>query len=275
MPTKHEEQNKLLRRSWWCRPSAIPRRSRYLVGCGLLVLMLGVMPDEARAQTAGTAPISQQGWYVSVYPILAWIPFNIGIDVNIPGSGGGGGAAGSIVESRLDGAFFGGVTASKGAWRIEGYGIWAAFGGDRLELPRLSVDLDIIYGQGRVGRRIARDFYVTGGVRRVAVKYDITIEDFGHFSRKPGVWDPLVGVGWHRVRDKVEWHASFDGGGFGAGADVDLGGSFRVEWKPWPHFGVAAGYDALYLKLSDSKASQNLSFNITAHGPTFGIGLYF
>jgi hypothetical protein len=84
-----------------------------------------------------------------------------------------------------------------------------------------------------------------------------------------------VGVGWHRVRQKVEWHATFEGGGFGAGADVDLGASLSVDWKPVKHFGLTAGYNLLYLKLSDSVASRELTMKITAHGPTVGVGLYF
>jgi len=77
------------------------------------------------------------------------------------------------------------------------------------------------------------------------------------------------------VRPKVEWHATFDGGGFGAGADVDLGGSLSVDWKPIPHFGFSAGYNLLYLKISDSVANRDLTMKLTLHGPTLGIGLYF
>ena len=84
-----------------------------------------------------------------------------------------------------------------------------------------------------------------------------------------------MGIGWHRVRPHVEWHAAFDGGGFGVGADVDLGASFSVDWKPIPHFGLTAGYNILYLKVTDSVASRDLTVKLTAHGPTVGFGLYF
>ena len=215
------------------------------------------------------------GWDVSVYPIFLWVPVDIGIDVDVPPSGGDGGEIGGIVESQLDGAFFGGATVSNGVWRIEGYGIWASFGGDRPDLPFLTVDLDVIYGDGRIGRRVARDLYVTGGVRRVALKYDITLGTLPRFSRKPGVWDPLVGIGWHRVNPKVEWHASFEGGGFGVGADVDLGATFRVDWKPVRHFGVAGGYNFMYLKVSDSVSGRTVIVKPTVQGPSVGFGLYF
>jgi hypothetical protein len=229
------------------------------------------VPAQNVAQPAGT----DDGWNIAVYPILVWVPLDIGIDVDIPPFNGSSGGLGEIVDSRFDGAFFGGVAASNGPWRIEGYGIWAAFGGDRLERPSVVVDLDIIYGDAKVGRRIAPDLYVTGGLRYLALKYDITLGDLPHFSRKPGIWDPLVGIGWHRVGPRVEWHASFEGGGFGVGADVDLGGTFRIDWKLARHFGFTAGYNFMYLKVSDEVAGRTVIVEPTVHGPSVGFGLYF
>lgn len=241
----------------------------------LSILCLLGISAAARAQGSQGATPGDGGWDFNVYPVLVWVPFGIGIDVDISPGGGDLGGSGDILDSRFDGAFFGGVTASNGVWRVEGYGIWAAIGGDRVERPPLVVDLDIIYGDGKVGRRVARDLYVTGGVRRVALKYDITLGDLPHFSRKPGVWDPLVGIGWHRVRQKVEWHASFDAGGFGVGSDIDVGGGVRVDWKPLRHFGFAAGYNLLYLKVSDSVAGRTVTIEPFMHGPALGIGFYF
>src|SRR5215203_7289572 len=126
----------------------------------------------ARAQNVSGSS-GGENWQVTVYPILAWVPLDIGIDVDIPPISGGAGGTGRIVESRLDGAFFAGVAASNGVWRIDGYGLWASFGGDRPELPFLAVDLDLVYGSAKLGRRVAPDVYITGGVRRVALDYDI------------------------------------------------------------------------------------------------------
>ena len=228
----------------------------------------------AAAPGAG-AQTTQEGWGVAVYPILGWIPLDIGIDVDVPPFGGDGGAAGDIVDSRFDGAFFGGAVASNGTWRIEGDAIWAGVGGDRIERPLLTVDLDLIYGHATLGRRVAPDLYLTAGVRRVALKYDITLGELPQISRKPGVWNPLLGIGWHRTGPKVEWHAAFEGGGFGVGADVDLGGSVHVDWKPVRHFGLVGGYNVVYMKVTSTKAGRPVTVEPTMHGPVFGIGLYF
>src|SRR5262245_48203558 len=107
--------------------------------CVFVVCLLGLCAN-ARAQSAQGA-LSDDGWHVAVYPIFAWLPVDIGIDIDVT-DGGGGSVSGQILESRFDGAYFGGVAASNGPWRIEGYGIWAAVGGDRADLPFLQVDLD-------------------------------------------------------------------------------------------------------------------------------------
>jgi len=226
----------------------------------------------AHAQNTGQSSTGK--WDIAVYPLFVWLPVDIGIDVEVP-SDGGGTASGDILDSQFDGAFFAGINASNGVWRIEGYGIWASFGGDRPDNPFVQVDLDLLYGDARVGRRFAPDFYVTGGVRRVALDYEISVEDLPEVTGKPGVWDPLVGIGWHRVGRQWEWHAAFEGGGFGVGADIDIGGSFRVDWKPTTHFGLAAGYNFAYLKVSDTVGNREVVITPLFHGPAFGFGLYF
>jgi hypothetical protein len=241
----------------------------------LTALCVAALNGAARAQCAARAPSAPEGWDVAVYPILAWVPLGIGIDVDVPPINGDAGGSGEIIDTRFDGAFLAGVTASNGTWRIEGDAIWAGVGGDRAERPLLTVDLDLIYGHANLGLRVAPDLYLTAGVRRLALKYDITLGELPHLSRKPGVWDPLVGIGWHRSGSTIEWHASFEGGGFGAGADVDLAGTVRMDWKPVRHFGLTAGYNVLYLKVSDTVAGRTVVVEPTVHGPVVGIGFYF
>jgi hypothetical protein len=134
-----------------------------------------ISPVEATLAQNVPGSGADNDWHVTVYPVLAWVPLDIGIDVDIPPIDTDGGGSGQILDSRFDGAFFGGVAASNGPWRIEGYGLWAGVGGDRPERPFLTVDLDLIYGSGKLGRRVAPDLYVTGGVRRLALDYAITL----------------------------------------------------------------------------------------------------
>ena len=246
---------------------------KQLLGWSLAAIVIGASARPAAAQSGS------DDWKVTIYPAFAWIPISIGIEVNVPPVSGGGGSGpefgGKIVDARFDGAFFGGLSAAKNKWRIDADGLWAAVGGDRVERPVLRVDVDAIYAHASGGYLIANDFYATVGVRRMALKYDIDLAG-RQFERKPGFWDPLIGIGWHHASgDKLELHATFEGGGFGVGSDVDLSGTIRLDWKPTTHFGIAAGYGLLYFKLEDTVLDRTFTAKQTMHGPLAGIGFYF
>ena len=244
-----------------------------LLALGLILATATVAP----AQTTSPGGSAGGGVKVAVYPVLAFVPLGININVDLPPlDGGGGGGGGDIVDGRFDGAFLGGISVSGGAWRIDANGLWAAVGGDRLELPLLTVDVDVVQFHVSGGRTITRNLYLTGGLRRLALNYNIKLGDRPDFERKPGVWDPLVGLGWHSdAGEKLEVHATFEVGGFGVGTDVEIGGEFRLDWKPIRHFGLTGGYKLLYFKLADEVLSKTFTVEQTLHGPIVGIGFYF
>jgi len=238
------------------------------------------LPSVARAQTpsapspSSSSDATDEGWSFAVYPIFAWVPTSVDVVLNLPPAEGGGIGL-KIENSQLDGAFLGGVAATNGPVRLEADFMWASFGGDRRTLPQLSVDVDAIYGHGAVGLRVAPDVYVTGGVRRIALKYDVSVANREPFTRKPGVWDPVVGIGWHRVRRGLELHATSEYGGFGAGADYEFAAGGRVDWKFARHVGLIGGYGYLRFKVSDDVGDKELVATQTLHGPVAGLGIYF
>ena len=228
------------------------------------------------ANGTASAQNASGGWDITVYPVLAWVPTSIDIEVNVPPfEGGGGNFTGDIVDSRFDGAYLGGASATNGTWRVDGDVVYAAVGGDRVERPAFTVDLDLIYFHASAGRKLFGDLFVTGGVRRMAIDYDIKLLDFDNFTRKPGVWDPVIGVGYHRAGNRFELHGTFEGGGFGVGSDWEYAASLRADWKPIPHFGITAGYGFLAFQLTDEVARRTFIAKQTLHGPVVGIGLYF
>jgi hypothetical protein len=243
--------------------------ARLLVTLGLVLAFAG----SAHAQS------TPGDWKFNVYPVLAWVPINIGIEVNVP-TDIGGGSGGSIerakiLDSRFDGAFLGGFAATNGLFRIDADVLWAAVGGDRPDSPNLKVDADVIYGRGTFGVRLYKDLFAHGGVRRFALKYDIQIADIARFTRKPGLWDPIVGIGYHHVGEKFEAHGVLEGGGFGVGSDSEFGPGFKLDWKPVRHFGLTGGYNYLQFKFKHDVASKTLELKQTMSGPVAGIGLYF
>ena len=233
-------------------------------------------PIESQDQTATASNNTK----VSVYPILLWVPAFTATTVvpafpDAPGGPDLPGASGST-SSSFNGAYLGGVSIEKGLWRVDGDAIWAAMLTER-DRPLLSIDMDLIYGHFSGGVKIYKDLYVTGGVRRVALDYDIELEGRPqHFVRKPGIWDPLVGLGWHGAfGSRWTLHVVGEGGGFGAGADVDLAGGVRADMKIATHVGLTLGYSVLYLKLSDTVLERTFEVKQTLHGPVIGLGLYF
>lgn len=240
--------------------------------------------------TLSAAPAAAQGtsdeWKFVVYPLYVWAPI-FGADLpsvpsvpDIPDGGGGGdgdggSTSGGKIDSKLNGALMFGFVVEKGPWRAEADGMWAALRGERTVAPRLDIDLDFIYGHVVGLRRVYKGFYVSGGVRRLALSYQIKLADFPDFSRKPGLWDPLVGVAWRHVGQKLEVHATFEGGGFGVGADQDLVGTARVDWKPISHFRVAFGYGVIHLEITDTKFNRTFTAVQTLQGPMVGVGFDF
>src|SRR5262245_56466011 len=102
-------------------------------------LTLGLVFALATAGSARAQAAPADDWNVGIYPVFGWIPVGIDIKVDVPpfddGSGGG---IGDIVDGRFDGAFLAGFYASKGNFRVDADGMWAAVGGDRPDRPRLS-----------------------------------------------------------------------------------------------------------------------------------------
>lgn len=247
-----------------------------------LVLPAADIPAASSA-VAGSSTVVQpppppsSDWNVAVYPVLLWLPLDISIDVTLPfdsGGGIGGRPSVSILDGRFDGAYLAGVAVTNGTWRVEADGVFAAFGGDRTQ-PNLTVDVDLIYGHVSGGRRIVKDLFVTAGVRRLALDYEIALQGFTTFSNKPGLWNPLVGVAYHHVGRVFEVHAALEGGGFGVGADSDVGATARVDWKPFRHLGFTAGYNFFRLKFDREVGPLDFSVTQRTAGPVVGIGVYF
>jgi len=242
---------------------------------GLLLLIGTILAGPIMAQDGNDDPDRLQ---VNIYPIMVWAPV-FGANVNLPPfpnfPAGGASQSGSATGS-FNGAAFAGVDILKGNWLVEVDGLWAGLSAERTAAPKLKVDLDVIYGHGAVGLQVYKGLYLTGGVRRVALNYDIKLADFPEFSRKPGIWDPLVGLELRRDLGK-KWKliAGVDGGGFGVGADVDVAAKARVDWRFAKHFGATLGYGYLYVKMSNTVASRTFTASQSLNGPILGFGIYF
>jgi hypothetical protein len=168
----------------------------------------------------------------------------------------------------------------RGKLYVDFSGLWGSLTADRSR-PFIKVDTDATYVDLAAGWRFYHDLAITGGFRYVGVKVKVQIEDLATFETKPHVWDPLIGVDWrHYKGDKWIFDANFQGGGFGAGSEVDLSAEARVDWMFARHFGVQFGYGILHYKIKVADVNvggfhREVDVKQTLNGPKFGLGIYF
>jgi len=234
-------------------------------------------PTQPAPSAAGTPKRTE----VVVYPILAWLPI-YGAHALLPNRPelpglppGAGGGTSTSTSGSLNGAALVGVTVVSPTWMFQVDLLWAGLSGEA-QRPHAKATADVIFGGVYGGRQIGHGVAVMGGVRRIALNLGVEIDTLTKFERKPGVWDPLIGVAWRRELGR-KWIATVDvmGGGFGVGADVDASAHARLNWDVAKHVRIAFGYGLLYLDLSHGVGDKTLTTQQTLYGPEIGIGIKF
>jgi hypothetical protein len=221
---------------------------------------------------------------IVIYPILAWAPI-FGASAILPrvpdlpglpgsGPGSGSGESGSASGS-LNAAAALGVGIEKDKWLFTAQVLWAGLSGTA-ERPNVKITSDVVFSDMIGGRQIYKGLAVVGGVRRIAFDVGVQLGDLPEFSRKPGVWDPLVGIDWRQDLGR-KWTTRLEvvGGGFGVGSDVDTSAKIRFEWRFASHVQLSLGYGVLYLKESIGVGDRTFKFTETLNGPEIGIGIGF
>jgi hypothetical protein len=232
--------------------------------------------NQGQTPTATSTSQKQEkayGWDIAIYPAFAWAPV-FGVGVTLPPVASNPIAPSASVSSSLNGAYFGGTRIEKHKWSADLLFMWAGLSAKR-ETPLAKVSLDFVFGHVLVGRELLPGFYVEGGARRLALDINATVEKESA-RRSPGFWDPLIGVTYRRQLGR-KWRILLhgDGGGFGAGSDVDVTATGRAEWQFAHHFGIAMGYGGMHLSESNTIEGRTLTIRPTLHGPIFGLGIFF
>jgi hypothetical protein len=226
-------------------------------------------------------------WKVAIYPIYGWLPvFGASVNLpdfpNLPNLPGGGisGPAGGKVSGSFNGAAFAGVDLEKNRFTATATLLYAGLSGDSTN-PKAHLGLDVIFGQAMGGYKVSKSVSLEGGFRRMALKISTSVGTRPEVSRKPGIWDPLVGITWkHQIGRKWMLRTHFDGGGFGVGSDVSAGASASADYRFAKHFGVMMGFSALHFQVADTRfdetrIARTLKIKQTMYGPLFGFGIYW
>jgi hypothetical protein len=225
------------------------------------------------------------GWEVDIAPIYLWAPISINSVTlpefpDLPAPPGGGDRPSGDTGASLNGAAMMAFRVEKNWWMARGNFVWAGLSGER-ERPRVKVSGDLIYGELVSGIEVVKHLYAEGGVRRLAVDVDVEVLDYPQVSRRPGVWDPIIGM-TYRLPMGRHWLLTVhgDGGGFGVGSEVDLNSFVTLDWRMASHFGLTLGYGILYFRIEDNlldgtRVEKTLDLGTTLHGPIIGFKLLF
>ena len=256
---------------------------RLLAACAFVMFGTASYAADDQAPPGGQ---TDPGLRVTIYPILVKAPiYGASIDLpSVPGGGGEGGAQSGSTDLSLNAAYMGGVLLEANRWFAEGYGVWAALSATHAR-PGITVESDAYFFSARGGVRLVGGLFATGGVRRVRVDLDVTLE-LPNLQRTiqgtttRGVWDPLVGVDYRHTAGSFTFDGNFQGGGFGVGTDVDLSAEVHARWRVVKHLELRAGYSLLYFKLTVADVNigsfrRTLAAKQSLHGPEVGLGIVF
>jgi len=245
-----------------------------------------VQAAPAGAQAAATPPqAADPGWEVEIAPIYLWVPISINSVTlpefpDLPAPPGGGDRPSGDTSASLNGAAMAAFRVEKNWWMARANVVWAGLSGER-ETPNVRLSGNLILGEFFTGVEVVKHLYLEGGVRRLAVDVSAEVLDYPEVSRKPGVWDPQVGM-TYRVPMGEHWLLTMhgDGGGFGVGSEIDVNASVTLDWRMARHFGLTLGYGLLYFRLEDewvdnARFEKTLELGTTLHGPIIGFKLLF
>ncbi len=133
-------------------------------------------------------------------------------------------------------------------------------------------------GYNANGRRYAFD--LQGGVRYNSLRQEITISapaPLPVLGGDEGWWEPVIGArAMWELNDRWAAIASLDLGGFGAGGnDLQLGANVLFDWKPWDRTSIYFGYRYFSMDYSTTLATGPFAYDVSQHGPVFGVKFRF
>ena len=86
--------------------------------------------------------------------------------------------------------------------------------------------------------------------------------------------DPIIGMRWN-MPFADNWNLLLRGdiGGFGVGSDFSWGARAVVDWQPWKHASIDAGFRALVTDYETGSGADNYKYDGKIWGPVIGFSL--
>jgi len=115
------------------------------------------------------------------------------------------------------------------------------------------------------------------GIRYTAMGVDIDLIGTGLSLDKDKDWaDPIIGARYaYQMTDK--WALRFYGdiGGFGVSSNFTWQGLAMLDFQPWKHVAIVAGYRAIGTDYESGSGSDKFTYDVTVHGPVVGLDIRF
>ncbi len=113
------------------------------------------------------------------------------------------------------------------------------------------------------------------GARYTHLEADIRLRNLGADVGGDQDWvDPIVGVRYLRhINDNWSVRLYGDIGGFGVSSDFTWQAFGLVDFHPWEHVAIVAGYRAIYTDYETGSGADQFSYDATVHGPIAGIDI--
>ena len=115
------------------------------------------------------------------------------------------------------------------------------------------------------------------GIRYTAMGVDIDLIGTGLSLDEDKDWaDPIIGARYaYQMTDK--WALRFYGdiGGFGVSSNFTWQGVGLIDFQPWKHVAIVAGYRAIDTDYESGSGSDKFTYDVTVHGPVVGLDIRF
>lgn len=223
----------------------------------------------------------EKDWQFQIAPLYLWA-INIEGDLGVRGRTTNASVDFSDVYDNLEGVLTGRITAIF----QEKIGIFFDYNYLDLGQEKVSgqVNVDIGFtsqfvnlGVGYKVNEGSNPLFVTVGGRYTDLESKIYLNNLGVQLEGDESWlDPTIGLDYkHQLNERWFIHLIGDIGGFGVSSDFTWQAGVLVDYQPWKHVAIVAGYRAIGTDYETGPESNEVLFDATIHGPILGVDFRF
>lgn len=114
-----------------------------------------------------------------------------------------------------------------------------------------------------------------GGIRYTILDAEIDLRNVGTKLDGDQDWvDPIVGLGYtYQFNDQWSIRLYGDVGGFGVSSDFTWQALGLIDFQPWKHVAIVAGYRGIGTEYETGSGTDEFTYDATVHGPVVGIDI--